>query len=32
MNTVKININYLVPPALDWAVCACEKKIGRAHV
>ena len=25
MNTVKININYLVPPALDWAVCACEK-------
>ena len=25
MNTVKININYLVPPALDWAVCVCEK-------
>ena len=25
MSTVKININYLVPPALDWAVCVCEK-------
>ena len=24
MNTVKININYLVPPALDWAVSKCE--------
>ena len=25
MSTVKININYLVPPALDWVVCVCEK-------
>ena len=25
MNTVKINVNYLVPPALDWVVCVCEK-------
>ena len=24
MNTVKININFLAGPALDWAVAKCE--------
>lgn len=24
MNTVRINVNYLVPPALNWAVNKCE--------
>ena len=29
MNTVKININYLVPPALNWAVSTCEGVVSR---
>ena len=28
MNTVKININYLVPPALNWAVAMAENWAG----
>ena len=28
MNTVKINVNYLVPPALNWAVAMAENWAG----